>query len=158
MTISERQRSLLEKLNDSQKTVTAKALSEMLGVSSKTVRNDIMQINQSFSSTIIASKAGKGYFLMPNEQLSQMNLTKNNENLHFELLRHIIEQDHTNFYDLADQFFISESTLARIIKELNIVIAEKDESLCIIRKNNELLTEGGEEEKRRIFNLFLNQE
>ncbi|NVS31601.1 helix-turn-helix domain-containing protein, partial [Listeria monocytogenes] len=41
MTISERQRSLLEKLNDSQKTVTAKALSEMLGVSSKTVRNDI---------------------------------------------------------------------------------------------------------------------
>lgn len=158
MTISERQRSLLEKLNDSQKTVTAKALSEMLGVSSKTVRNDIMQINQSFSSTIIASKAGKGYFLMPNEQLSQMNLTKNNENLHFELLRHIIEQDYTNFYDLADQFFISESTLARIIKELNIVIAEKDESLCIIRKNNELLTEGGEEEKRRIFNLFLNQE
>lgn len=71
---------------------------------------------------------------MPNEQLSQMNLTKNNENLHFELLRHIIEQDHTNFYDLADQFFISESTLARIIKELNIVIAEKDESLCIIQK------------------------
>lgn len=158
MTISERQRSLLEKLNDSQKTVTAKALSEMLGVSSKTVRNDIVQINQSFSSTIIASKAGKGYFLTPNEQLSQINLTKNSENLHFELLRHIIEQDHTNFYDLADQFFISESTLARIIKELNAVIAEKDESLCIIRKNNELLTEGGEEEKRRIFNLFLNQE
>ncbi|EAG9102194.1 transcription antiterminator [Listeria monocytogenes] len=158
MTISERQRSLLEKLNDSQKTVTAKALSEMLGVSSKTVRNDIMQINQSFSSTIIASKAGKGYFLTPNEQLSQINLTKNSENLHFELLRHIIEQDHTNFYDLADQFFISESTLARIIKELNAVIAEKDTSLCIIRKNNELLTEGGEEEKRRIFNLFLNQE
>lgn len=158
MTISERQRSLLEKLNDSQKTVTAKALSEMLGVSSKTVRNDIMQINQSFSSTIIASKAGKGYFLTPNEQLSQINLTKNNENLHFELLRHIIEQDHTNFYDLADQFFISESTLSRIIKELNAVIAEKDESLCIIRKNNELITEGGEEEKRRIFNLFLNQE
>lgn len=62
MTISERQRSLLEKLNDSQKTVTAKALSEMLGVSSKTVRNDIVQINQSFSSTIIASKAGKATF------------------------------------------------------------------------------------------------
>lgn len=134
MTISERQRSLLEKLNDSQKTVTAKALSEMLGVSSKTIRNDIIQINQSFNATIIASKAGKGYFLIPNEQLSQINLTKNNENLHFELLRYIIEHEKTNFYDLADQFFISESTLSRIIKELNTVIAEKDESLCIIRK------------------------
>ncbi|MCB2618788.1 helix-turn-helix domain-containing protein, partial [Listeria monocytogenes] len=76
--------------NDSKKTVTAKALSEMLGVSSKTGRNDIMQINQSFRSTIIASKAGKGYFLMPNEEISQRNLTKNNEHLHFELLRHII--------------------------------------------------------------------
>lgn len=97
MTISERQRSLLEKLNDSQRTVTAKALSEMLGVSSKTVRNDIIQINQSFSSTIIASKAGKGYFLTPNNEIAQITFTKNNENLHFELLRHIIEHEKNKF-------------------------------------------------------------
>lgn len=31
-------------------------------------------------------------------------------------------------------------------------------SRFVLFENNELLTEGGEEEKRRIFNLFLNQE
>lgn len=158
MTISERQQLLLNKLNDAHEPLTAKVLSQLLSVSSKTIRNDITQINQSFISPVIESKIGTGYFLNESQQLTEWLTKKTTENRPFELLRYLINHGKTNFYDLAEEFFISESTLTRIVKTLNTMIAQKDQTLCIIRKNNELLIEGEEEKKRQLFNLFLHQE
>lgn len=159
MNISQRQRQLLENLNEHQEAVSAKTLSQLLGVSSKTVRNDIIQINQLFSPPIISSKAGKGYFLVYKNQVFQTVMeNKVDENLPYEILQQIIGQNELNLYELAEKFYVSESTLLRIVQELNTVIAKKNPALCIIRRQNKLLIEGEEEEKRQIFNLFLNQE
>ncbi|MBV7389381.1 BglG family transcription antiterminator [Enterococcus alishanensis] len=157
--ITKRQNELIKALKNSPVLVTASSLSRSLGVSSKTIRNDITKINTAFQSPVIESKAGAGYFICdPQNFLKDVDSTLETENLRFELLNRILEREAINFYDLADAFFISESTLSRIIQELNQVIAEKDESLCIVRRQNQLLVEGEEEQKRAIFNLFLNQE
>lgn len=159
MNISKRQTELIKRLINNHDMMTASSLSEALSVSSKTVRNDIRQINNMFQTTVIESKSGRGYFIQdPDHHLDEFLTEDEPQNLQFELLNRIIDEQDTGFYELADEFFISESTLDRIVKELNRVIAQRDESLCIIRKNNRLLIEGKEEQKRQIFNIFLNQE
>ncbi|MGL4695573.1 BglG family transcription antiterminator [Enterococcus larvae] len=159
MNISKRQTELIKRLINNQDMMTASSLSEALSVSSKTVRNDIQQINEIFQTPVIESKAGQGYFIHdPDRHLDSYLVENEPQNLQFELLNRIIDGHETGFYELADEFFISESTLDRIVKELNRVIAQRDKSLCIVRRQNRLLIEGKEEQKRQIFNIFLNQE
>lgn len=159
MQISQRQEQIIEKLSFSNLPLTAQMLSKELGVSTKTIRNDIQQLNGQAEQAVILSKAGAGFYLNP-ETLSLLDRKKtiDRSNLHFELLVQIIDQTSCDFYELADDFFISESGLNRIIKELNDLISRQDQSLIIQRKNNQLFIDGEEAEKRRVFTLFLNQE
>lgn len=159
MQISQRQEQIIEKLSFSNLPLTAQMLSKELGVSTKTIRNDIQQLNGQAEQAVILSKAGAGFYLNP-ETLSLLDRKKtmDRSNLHFELLVQIIDQTSCGFYELADDFFISESALNRIIKELNDLISRQDQSLIIQRKNNQLFIDGEEAEKRRVFTLFLNQE
>ncbi|MGM0215207.1 BglG family transcription antiterminator [Enterococcus sp. AZ109] len=159
MQISQRQEQIIEKLSFSNLPLTAQQLSKELGVSTKTVRNDIQQLNGQAEQTVILSKAGAGFYLNPDTiSLLKKEKTIERSNLHFELLVQIIDQESCDFYELADDFFISESALNRIIKELNDLISRQDQSLIIQRKNNRLFIDGEEAEKRRVFTLFLNQE
>lgn len=158
MMISKRQYLLIEQLKD-KKIMTATVIAQNLGVSTKTVRNDISQINQEYGTAVIQSVASKGYFLSSQSLVQQQDIVnKKSENLMFEILKCIINQDQNDCFELAERFFISDSTLNRILNEINLVIAEKNESLCIIRKNNNLMIEAQEEEKRQLFNFFLNKE
>lgn len=159
MNISHRQEKILEKLSLNQQPSTAGQLSKELGVSSKTIRNDIQQLNQLSELPIILSKAGAGFFLNPENSLfQQTKIEKQPANISFELLARLLDQKDYDFYELADEFFISESTLDRMVKELNTLIAKNDQQLLIKRKQNRLFIEGDEAAKRRIFTLFLNQE
>lgn len=77
----------------------------------------------------------------------------------YDLLLQLLDHKSCNFYDLADLFFISESTLNRYIKDLNyMLLKDNSSSLPIQRKNNQIFIQGKEEDKRKIFNRFLNQE
>ncbi|WP_429976169.1 BglG family transcription antiterminator [Enterococcus sp. DIV0086] len=87
-----------------------------------------------------------------------MTSDKKSKNLPFDILIRLIDQKACDFYKLADEFFISESTLDRIVKKLNILIGKSDQRLIIKRKQNQLLIEGDEAAKRRVFTLFLNRE
>ena len=159
MNISHRQEKILEKLSLNQQPSTAGQLSKELGVSSKTIRNDIQQLNQLSELPLVLSKAGAGFSLNPENTLfQQVKLEKQPANISFELLTRLLDQKACDFYELADEFFISESTLDRMVKELNALIAKNDQRFLIKRKQNQLFIEGDEAAKRRIFTLFLNQE
>ncbi|MEB6088088.1 BglG family transcription antiterminator [Enterococcus casseliflavus] len=159
MNISQRQEKILEKLSLNQQPSTAGQLSKDLGVSSKTIRNDIQQLNQLLEQPMVLSKAGTGFYLNPeHNQFQQKTSDKQPTNLFFDLLTRILDQKACDFYELAEEFFISESTLDRMVKELNTLIAKSDQQLLIKRKQNRLLIEGDEADKRRVFTLFLNQE
>ena len=139
MNISQRQEKILEKLSLNQQPFTAGQLSKELGVSSKTIRNDIQQLNQLSEQPMILSKAGTGFYInRENNYLQQLTSDKQSTNLTFDLLMRLLDQKACDFYELADEFFISESTLDRMVKELNRLIAKRDQRLIIKRKQNRL--------------------
>lgn len=157
--ISQRQEQIIEKLSFSKLPLTAQQLSKELGVSTKTIRNDVQQLNAQSDQAIILSKAGSGFYMnIEKPSLENYGMEKDRSNIHFELLMHIIDQASCDFYELADDLFISESSLNQIIKELNDLIIHHNQHLIIQRKNNRLFIDGEEAEKRRVFTLFLNQE
>ncbi|MEI5988927.1 hypothetical protein A5881_000414 [Enterococcus termitis] len=157
--LSVRQNDLIKILIEADEIVTADKLSRQIGVSTRTIRNDIHKINDLFSETFIEIKVGKGFYVDADKanQISIMEVEQNTD-IRFEILTRIIDQENVDYFELADEFFISEPTLDRIIKELNQVIIDRDPTLYIYRERNQLMIDGNEEQKRKIFNLFLNQE
>ncbi|GAA5423300.1 BglG family transcription antiterminator [Tetragenococcus halophilus] len=158
--ILSRQKRLVKYLAVAKQPLTAKELAGTLEVSIKTVRNDIQQINLSLDSNKIVSKNGIGfYFKKQLDNDTQLQMENDSPNALYDLLLQLLDHKSCNFYDLADLFFISESTLNRYIKDLNyMLLKDNSSSLPIQRKNNQIFIQGKEEDKRKIFNRFLNQE
>ena len=153
--ISDRQSQIINYLSEQQIPITAKKIAEFLNVSEKTIRNDIALINKELKKTVVFSKAGFGYFI---KELPTNNSIVQNDNTIFFILKEIIDRKKIIYYDLAEKFYISETTLERYIKELNSKIIKMNDSLCIIRKKNYLYINATEEQKRKIFNFFLKEE
>lgn len=158
--ILSRQKRLVKYLAVAKQPLTAKELAGTLEVSTKTVRNDIQQINLSLDSNKIVSKNGIGfYFKKQLDNDTQLQMENDSPNALYDLLLQLLDHKSCNFYDLADLFFISESTLNRYIKDLNyMLLKDNSSSLPIQRKNNQIFIQDKEEDKRKIFNRFLNQE
>lgn len=158
--ILSRQKRLVKYLAVAEQPLTAKELAGTLEVSTKTIRNDIQQINLSLDSNKIVSKNGIGfYFKKRLDNDTELQMKNDSPNALYDLLLQLLDHKSCNFYDLADLFFVSESTLNRYIKDLNnMLIKDNSSSLPIQRKNNQIFIQGKEEDKRKIFNRFLNQE
>lgn len=156
--ITERQLKLLHFLQERPDPITAKNLANLLNVSIKTVRNDIYQINESFNRLSIESKAGAGYFITGDTDEIKETYSEEGTNHSFEILQELINRESYDFYDLAERFFISESTLDRLVRKLNEVIERKNKDWCIQRKDNKLFIGADESQRRSIYNLFLTEE
>ncbi|MFC6346869.1 BglG family transcription antiterminator [Vagococcus carniphilus] len=154
MNISDRQMKIIKLLENSQGNRSSEDLAEELKVSSKTIKNDIKVLKSFFGDEIIEAKPGIGYQL----NKSLINLEKiEYKNEDFEILNILINQPTIDLYELADKVYISEATLLRKVALMNELIEKEYDFLGIERKNN-LLYIKGEENKRKIFNLFLNKE
>ena len=154
MNISDRQRKIINLLKKSRVTLSSESLSKELGVSSKTIKNDIKGIKSLFGDEAIVAKPGVGYIINP----AFINLEEiEYKNEDFEILRILINQEAIDLYELADEIYISEATLLRRVASMNQQIQKEYDFLGIERENNLLLI-NGEENKRKIFNLFLNKE
>jgi len=154
-----RQKKLIKCLSVAEQPLTAKELAGTLEVSTKTIRNDIQQINLSLDNNEIISKNGIGfYFKKRLDNDTKLLMEKDRPNILYDLLLQLLDNKSCNFYDLADLFFISESTLNRYIKELNNMLLKDQSTPPIQRKNNQIFIQGKEAEKRKTFNRFLNQE
>lgn len=156
--VTERQAGLVQLLAVSDKPIPASELSKELQVSTKTVRNDIRQLNLTLTGLQVASKAGSGYYLSGDRSKIPQLAKEETTDHTFEILHELIDQESCDFYELADNFFISESTLDRLIRRLNEVIQRKNADWCIQRKNNLLFIPADESQRRSIYNLFLTEE
>lgn len=156
--INERQNKIINILSKSQDPITGKHLANQLKTSVKTIRNDIKAINQINQQDItIQSKSGVGYSLNTSNIKKEFRCNRQTNNK-FELLKKLIDKPINNLYELSDELFVSESTLMNWVNELNEIIIQSSPKLKIRRNSNELIISGSENERRHIFNLFLNQE
>ena len=155
VTLTERQNEIIKLLNQYH-ILSADKIAKMLNVSTKTIRNEIHKINSSLNLNYIISQKGTGYLI--NEQIQLEKEYASEQNIQYLILKKILNHDFYNFYELADELFISESNLQRYIKRVNEIIQKRNTSIKICRQQNQLYLNGTETEKRQITTYFLMNE
>lgn len=155
VTLTERQNEIIKLLNQYH-ILSADKIAKMLNVSTKTIRNEIHKINSSLNLNYIISQKGTGYLI--NEQIQLEKEYASEQNIQYLILKKNLNHDFYNFYELADELFISESNLQRHIKRVNEIIQKRNSSIKICRQQNQLYLNGTETEKRQITTYFLMNE
>jgi len=155
VTLTERQNEIIKLLNQYH-ILSADKIAKMLNVSTKTIRNEIHKINSSLNLNYIISQKGTGYLI--NEQIQLEKEYASEQNIQYLILKKFLNHDFYNFYELADELFISESNLQRHIKRVNEIIQKRNSSIKICRQQNQLYLNGTETEKRQITTYFLMNE
>lgn len=130
---------ILEALRLAQEPLTSSDIASLLQVSSKTIRNDIKVLNELLKpyGTHIVSLKGKGYQLtIRNERLfyefiqEQTNYKKDDvPSNHPDRVKYLMEKllmtsDYIKIDDLAEQLFISRSTLQHDLKYIRAILKE----------------------------------
>ncbi|WP_161901494.1 HTH domain-containing protein, partial [Candidatus Enterococcus willemsii] len=157
--MSNKKKQLLQVLHDSDVPLTVKTLSSFINTSEKTIRNYIKEIN-STSDTPVIDKIGTKYFLKNSSQLEELLESELDSNVYREktILNKLLTNHTKKFstFDLADELFISFSTLRNIIAQLNEQIETYD--LRIISRNNFLYLNGSIEKQRQLLADIIHEE
>lgn len=134
-----------------------KMISQSLNVSDKTIRNEIHKINNASGEVLINSNQN-GFYIESDKINKALQLLKNvAQSIDMLLLRHLLlKQKPIDFYEIAEMFFISPSSLQNIIKQLNITIDKYQ--LKIFRRNSELHIEGTNFSKQQLYADLIHQE
>lgn len=150
-------RQVLDFLDSQTDWVSSKVLAQKLGISVRTVNNLVKSANQ--EGPLILSSS-KGY-LLDREQYAKSGYG-NTASPHPEdrisgLMKHLVYSTAPlDIYELADSFYISESTLKNDLKK----IKERFDSfrLSLTFKKDTILCKGSESDKRRFIRSLLIQE
>lgn len=143
---------LIKFLLDAKVPVTSTNLAKLLGVSSRTIKTYINDINSIASKPAISSSSS-GYLAIPD--VASKLLESNNKYLDstidkaYYIIRIILmKETYVDIYDLCEEFFISESTLRNEIKKINKLLERFNVNFII--KGTKLFIEGSESDKRRL--------
>lgn len=144
---------------------TAEALGESLGVSSKTVRNQLKNLNELLSdyNVYVESKHGAGYRLvvedterqkeleamMQKKELQESGIPNSSEERVEYLLEYLLNTDgYVKLDELSEMLYISKKTLTGNLKEVENLL--KEYHLCLQRKPNYGIRVEGREFDRRL--------
>lgn len=159
-TLSKRQMKLLQCFHGDE-IWTAAQLSEMLRISQRTIRSEIKSIHVQYDGLLLSIKS-KGYQLNMAHELTlsihDSIQDKPVKTRYINILKEILSHKETDYYELAQQLFISESTLDKQIASMNQIIERRNPDIRIERKNNKLIINGDEEKHRQIYTYLLNHE
>ena len=160
-----RQFQILEFIYKSEQYVTANFLSTNLGVSIRTIKSEISEINDliKLSGCKIDSKNGKGYRLIKSDEFNEDlfnsvcprnfsvedggNYNTDSERMLYVIKKLLVIDYHLKLEDLADELFISRTMMSKIMKEIRIRLS-KFRLKVVSRPNYGILVEGSEIDKR----------
>ena len=154
-----RQRMLLNHLQHAHDYVTGIELSRLLNVSSRTIRNDISEINLHLKDcgVTIVSKNSFGYLLQADNTANLRALTQTSSSLisRPERIRFIAEklclsEAPLNLDELADEMFISKTTLEHELSYFRKTYVLAPPYIAFFRKNNTIAFEDNERKRRAI--------
>lgn len=165
---TERQSKILKILLNNILGVTGKKLSEALGVSARTIRNEIAQINQTWKKgTLISASRQKGYFIeetyvnMVREYFFSENqkcAKETDEERGFLMLGIILEKGHTDIFDLSDKMGLSESIIYKEVSKLQKKLFSEYQCDLLHMSSERLWIEGDERKIRRtLFHIIKNE-
>ncbi len=138
-----------------------------LGVTTRTIRNDIAYINSACGNNeeIICSSNQNGYSLKDYDKAISMAKKHMNhipiypdERVNYILKKLIFEKDEIDIYCLADEIIVSESTIENDIKKVESIIEKNSRNVSIVRKGTSISLVGSEKQKRALLSEMLFKE
>jgi lichenan operon transcriptional antiterminator len=161
--MKEKQDYLLRLLLQQDTPVSSRILAEKMGVSIRTVKNYIYQLNRLGSVPVIHS-SNLGYTIVP-EEAAKLLATPQNENdlpqtfkeRSFFIIKQILmEHQQLNIFDLSDELFVSYSTIKSDLARMNK--AYEKYHVKFVLKQDEIQIVGEEKEKRRLISYIIFEE
>lgn len=167
--LSNREKKLIQYLNEAEDLITSKNLADKLGVSTRTIKNDIKIINQKMldKMIIIHTKQGRGIWIeIPEEQKNLINSLSINQGKQInqdekEKRKYIIiyfllkQKDYISIDNIAYDIYLSRSSIINEFKDiLNII---ENYGCEFIRNNFGVLLKGSEQKLRGIQVYIFNQ-
>ncbi|SCK02227.1 Probable licABCH operon regulator [uncultured Clostridium sp.] len=159
---TKRQTNILEIILKNTSGITGSNIGEKLSVSSRTIRNDISQINSLLSNdNISVSSSHKSGYFLKNEYIDKLKEILNNEkglnsdyhlddHRDFVILGKILFEGKQNIYDLSEILFVSTRTVYKVIKGLQESMANKYFFNGIKYEKEYVFIEASEEEIRKL--------
>ena len=154
-----RQRRLLYLLNCEHGVVTGKDLAAKLGISERTVRNDIGEINEKMAAyklEILATR-GKGYFLKVGNRkvfhelfADQTSVLTKEDRIKYLILRLVRAHGWCDMMELEDDMFVSRTTLENDLREIRHRITCNQPYIELIREGNNVRLADDEVKRRNI--------
>lgn len=155
---------LLDRLNRTKEPVSSQFLANSLGVSSKTIRKNLSQLNLALSDqgAAIASKTGSGYWLIIEdrerfEQFMQNTSVRPSQHIlnpiqvdraHFIIRTLLCRQDYTRIEELEDLLFMNLTSVKQILNRAREILKLFD--LKIVSKSRHGMKISGREHDLRL--------
>lgn len=166
--LTRRQSKLLEMLLNNVQGVTGTKLAEYLEVSSRTVRNEISEINRIWESeSVIKSSRQRGYFIEPAEMDSVRDYFlsekhgKTEEELSdrgWMILGMVLRRGRADIYDIGDALALSEPAMYKEVSRFQKKLRQEYQSGLLQMSGNRLWIEGEEADIRQtLFRIIKNE-
>lgn len=142
MSLLKRQDEILMYLYTQNKWITGNELAQIFHVSLRTIRNDISFINTEKSNSILSNR-NKGYHIADDFVYSEATKAlymSNEQRVHYLLVLLLTHnQEKFSYYDLADEFYISEYTLLHDLETIKTILTEYSQFDIFIEKKEEYI-------------------
>ncbi len=155
--MTERQKEILNLLMETDY-MTAGQIGESLHLSDRTVRSEIREINHAIKREVIKSKRGQGFwtdFKEPEIKLHAFGQIEEGENLEWEIVRRVLFEEENSYLELADELYISDTFLTKIIGRVNRRMQRHCKKGVIHKQNGKLVLELSEEDKRNYYSIYV---
>lgn len=159
--MQEKQIRMVRQLANSSRLIPGKELAESLGVSVRTVINYINDINSMYPQPVILSRPG-GYVINRQDasgMLQQISTIPDGYRERAVYLCKRLLLDHgnsVNVFDLCQELYISYSLLKSDLRKMNQSYAYLN--VRFYTRNNDVLIDGSERDKRKLMNHIIQQE
>lgn len=177
MTVTKRQIEIIEYIMNNVSGITGDKLAKYFGVSSRTIRNDILQINSALkgdqllcqtegrllSPSIKASKRIGYYITQEDMEYFRAVLSGGSDRNHviaphnrgYAILGHTLEEGSCNLYDLEEELFLSQTALREEVLKLRRMLEDKMDLCILVLEGNQARVVDNEEKIRlSIFNII----
>lgn len=164
-TFHPRQRTIIKKLYEKKAWMKGRELATELGVSERTVRNDIAYINSVVHMDLIVSQNKKGYQLSDYDKAKEIVVNDvegipalPEERINY-ILKHLLFRNRElDIYELSEMLMVSEATIEHDFKEIKKLISENNRDLRLSRKAASITLTGSEKDKRALLSELLFKE
>lgn len=161
--LNKRQEKIVIYMHDNKGWIIGKELATILGVSDRTIRSDIVHINEFYKDVLIESNIRLGYKMNENNFQSldiescEVIPQTPEERCIYIIKELLFERNEINLTFLQDKVFVSGYSIDNDIKKIKKII-ESYESLQLVRSRNHISLIGREEQKRKLYKDLLENE